>query len=201
MLVNLSESLGYKTPSNASTGLFVASFLGLGQLGFLFLTGSTTSLIAWGLLPDDVRAQFTWATGLSRLCPYPCGDHHHFALHDLSLSARVTTKDLLYDGANPTQYSWAAFVQGMDQLGVLLFTVTGWPRLPTTHRRRLDRHHRLCDLVNTGIIDWNMLRKGIDWELLIHMGVTLAISNAFETVKNRSMARRRHVAFDFTLHG
>ena len=60
MLVNLSESLGYKNPSKASTGLFVASFLGLGQLGFLFLTGSTTSLIAWGLLPADVREQFTW---------------------------------------------------------------------------------------------------------------------------------------------
>jgi di/tricarboxylate transporter len=26
----------------------------------LFLTGSTTSLIAWGLLPTDVREQFTW---------------------------------------------------------------------------------------------------------------------------------------------
>src|SRR5499427_15439 len=60
MLVNLSESLGYKTPSKASTGFFAASFLGLGQLNFLFLTGSTTSLIAWGLLPPDVRAQFTW---------------------------------------------------------------------------------------------------------------------------------------------
>ena len=33
MLLNLSESLGYKNPSKASTGLFVASFLGLGQLG------------------------------------------------------------------------------------------------------------------------------------------------------------------------
>ncbi|MBM4299059.1 MAG: cyclic nucleotide-binding domain-containing protein, partial [Deltaproteobacteria bacterium] len=60
MLINLSESLGYKTPSTASTGLFAASFLGLGQLGFLFLTGSTTSLIAWGLLPPDVREQFSW---------------------------------------------------------------------------------------------------------------------------------------------
>ena len=60
MLVNLSESLGYKNPSKASTGLFVASFLGLGQLGFLFLTGSTTSLVAWGLLPPNVREQFTW---------------------------------------------------------------------------------------------------------------------------------------------
>jgi hypothetical protein len=60
MLMNLADSLGYRTPSKASTGLFAASFLGLGQLGFLFLTGSTTSLIAWGLLPADVREQFTW---------------------------------------------------------------------------------------------------------------------------------------------
>ncbi len=33
MLINLSESLGYKTPSKASTGLFVASFLGLAARG------------------------------------------------------------------------------------------------------------------------------------------------------------------------
>ena len=60
MLLNLSESLGYKTPSKASTGLFSATFLGLGQLGFLYLTGSTSNLLAWGLLPRDVRAEFTW---------------------------------------------------------------------------------------------------------------------------------------------
>ena len=69
MLVNLSESLGYKNPSKASTGLFVASFLGLGQLGFLFLTGSTTSLIAWGLLPLTSVSSLPGAIGF--LLPYP----------------------------------------------------------------------------------------------------------------------------------
>lgn len=60
MILNLSESLGYKNGSKATTGLFVATFLGLGQLNFLYLTGSTATLLAWGLLPADVRAQFTW---------------------------------------------------------------------------------------------------------------------------------------------
>src|SRR5262249_41822528 len=60
MILNLAESLGYKTPSRASTGLFAATFLGLGQLNFLYLTGATSTLLVWGLLPDSVRAQFTW---------------------------------------------------------------------------------------------------------------------------------------------
>jgi di/tricarboxylate transporter len=69
-------------------------------------------------------------------------------------------------------------------LGVLLFTVTGWLTAP---------YHGIdgawialiafATLVNTGIIDWNMLRKGIDWELLIHMGVTLAIPTLLKQAK------------------
>ena len=90
MLVNLSESLGYKNPSKASTGLFVASFLGLGQLGFLFLTGSTTSLIAWGLLPADVREQFTWGYWfLAALPPTLVVVVIVLVEHDVSLSPRV----------------------------------------------------------------------------------------------------------------
>jgi hypothetical protein len=67
---------------------------------------------------------------------------------------------------------------------VLLFTVTGWLTAP---------YHGIdgawiaiiafATLVNTGIIDWNMLRKGIDWELLIHMGVTLAIPTLLKQAK------------------
>ena len=97
MLVNLSESLGYKTPSKASTGLFVASFLGLGQLGFLFLTGSTTSLIAWGLLPTDVRR----AVHLGLLVSSPRCRRRWWSssiillAHRAPLSARIATEDFL----------------------------------------------------------------------------------------------------------
>ena len=131
MLINLSESLGYKTPSKASTGLFVASFLGLGQLGFLFLTGSTTSLIAWGLLPPDVREQFTWGYWFLAALPP--------TLVVIVIILAVTV--LLYRPQTQSQISYKMVQTQLDILGrmshkewisliVLLCTVGGWLTAP-----------------------------------------------------------------------
>jgi len=185
MLVNLSESLGYKTPSRASTGLFVASFLGLGQLGFLFLTGSTTSLIAWGLLPADVRAQFTWGYWFLAALP-----------PTLIVAAIVLICAIvLYRPESQPKISYTMVQTQLNILGrlshkewisfaVLCFTVTGWLTAP---------YHGIdgawiaiiafAILINTGILDWAMMRKGIDWELLIHMGVTLSIPTLLRQAK------------------
>ena len=185
MLVNLSESLGYKTPSRASTGLFVASFLGLGQLGFLFLTGSTTSLIAWGLLPDDVRAQFTWGYWFIAALPPTLVVIIIILLCTIFLYRPESQPKISYTMVE-TQLNILGPLSYKEwiSLGVLLFTVTGWLTAP---------YHGIdgawiaiiafATLVNTGIIDWNMLRKGIDWELLIHMGVTLAIPTLLKQAK------------------
>ncbi|HZD40897.1 MAG TPA: SLC13 family permease, partial [Terriglobales bacterium] len=177
MLVNLSESLGYKTPSKASTGLFVASFLGLGQLGFLFLTGSTTSLIAWGLLPSDVREQFTWGYWFMAALPptlvvitviliYAIFLYRPESQPKISYTMVRTQLDIL---GRLSPKEWISF-------GVLCFTVIGW----------LTKSYHGVDgawiaiiafavLINTGVLDWNMMRKSIDWELLIYMGVTLSL--------------------------
>lgn len=185
MLVNLSESLGYKTPSRASTGLFVASFLGLGQLGFLFLTGSTTSLIAWGLLPADVRAQFTWGYWFLAALP-----------PTLVVAAIVLLCTIvLYRPESQPKISYTMVQTQLNILGrlshkewisfaVLCFTVTGWLTAP---------YHGIdgawiaiiafAILINAGILDWAMMRKGIDWELLIHMGVTLSIPTLLKQAK------------------
>ena len=185
MLINLSESLGYKTPSKASTGLFVASFLGLGQLGFLFLTGSTTSLIAWGLLPPDVREQFTWGYWFLAALPP--------TLVVIVIILAVTI--FLYRPETQSKISYKMVQTQLDILGpmshkewisliVLLFTVVGWLTAP---------YHGIdgawiaiiafAVLVNTSILDWGMMRKGIDWELLIHMGVTLSLPTLMKQAK------------------
>ena len=185
MLVNLSESLGYKTPSRASTGLFVASFLGLGQLGFLFLTGSTTSLIAWGLLPSDVRAQFTWGYWFLAALP-----------PTLIVAAIVLVCTILiYRPESQPKISYTMVKTQLNILGplshkewisfaVLCFTVTGWL---TASSHGVDGAWiaiiAFAVLINTGILDWGMMRKGIDWELLIHMGVTLSIPTLLKQAK------------------
>jgi divalent anion:Na+ symporter, DASS family len=177
MLVNLSESLGYRNPSKASTGLFVASFLGLGQLGFLFLTGSTTSLIAWGLLPPDVREQFTWGYWFLAALPPTL----------VVVAIILCSTMFLYRPESKPQVSYKMVQNQLEvlgslsqkewiTLGVLCFTVVGWL---TVSYHGIDGAWisliSLCVLINTGVLGWGMLKKGIDWELLIYMGATLSI--------------------------
>jgi anion transporter len=177
MLVNLSESLGYKTPSKASTGLFAASFLGLGQLGFLFLTGSTTSLIAWGLLPADVRSQFTWGYWFLAALPPTL----------IVLALTLIAIIVIYRPESEPKISYKMVQTQLDilgplsarewiSLGVLCFTVIGWL---TISYHGIDGAWialiAFCVLVNTGVLGWQNMKKAIDWELLLYMGVTLSI--------------------------
>jgi anion transporter len=177
MLINLSESLGYKNPSKASTGLFVASFLGLGQLGFLFLTGSTTSLIAWGLLPEEVREQFSWGYWF-----------YAASVPTLVVTAIVILATLiLYKPESPPRISYKMVQTQLQILGplsrhewitlaVLCFTLIGW--LSKSYHN-IDGAWialiALCVLINTGVLGWGMMKKGIDWEMLLYMGATLSI--------------------------
>lgn len=185
MLVNLSESLGYKNPSKASTGLFVASFLGLGQLGFLFLTGSTTSLIAWGLLPADVREQFTWGYWFLAALPPTL----------VVAIVIIVSAMFLYRPESKAQVSYKMVQNQLEvlgalshkewiTLGLLCFTVAGWL---TISYHGIDGAWisliSLCVLINTGVLGWGMLKKGIDWELLIYMGATLSIPTLLTQAK------------------
>ena len=177
MLVNLSESLGYKTPSRASTGLFAASFLGLGQLGFLFLTGSTTSLIAWGLLPADVRIQFTWGYWFLAALP-PTLIVLVVVLVAILFIFRPESEPKVSYKMVQTQLQVLGPLSGKEwiSLAVLCFTVTGWL---TVSYHGIDGAWialiAFCVLVNTGVLGWQNMKKAIDWELLLYMGVTLSI--------------------------
>ena len=185
MLLNLSESLGYKNPSRASTGLFVASFLGLGQLGFLFLTGSTTSLIAWGLLPADVRSQFTWGYWFLAALPPTLVVTIIVLISAIVLYRPETQARVSYEMVqNQLEVLGPLSRNEWITLGVLCFTVGGW--LTVTYHG-IDGAWisliSLCVLVNTGVLGWGMLKKGIDWELLVYMGATLSIPTLLTQAK------------------
>jgi anion transporter len=177
MLLNLSESLGYKTPSKASTGLFAATFLGLGQLGFLYLTGSTSNLLAWGLLPKDVRAQFTWGYWFIAALPPTV----------VVIAIVLVAIVFLYPPESKPQISYKMVENQLEILGpvsknewitlaMLVFMVGGWLTQPY---HQIDSAWisliGLCVLINSGVLGWGMVKKGIDWEMLIYLGATLSI--------------------------
>jgi len=185
MLVNLSESLGYKTPSKASTGFFAASFLGLGQLNFLFLTGSTATLLAWGLLPTDVRATFTW--GHWFLAAFPP------AL--VTIIIVLTSTYFLYRPETESAISYKMIRNQLEilgpmsahewiTLGILCFTVIGWLTFSYHHiQGAWVALIALCALINTGVLGWSAFQKSIDWEFLIYLGATQGLPELLAKAK------------------
>jgi CRP-like cAMP-binding protein/di/tricarboxylate transporter len=57
---DIAETLRYPERSQGSAGLALATYIGFGMMGPLFLTGSSGALIAYGLLPPETRAQVDW---------------------------------------------------------------------------------------------------------------------------------------------
>lgn len=185
MILNLSESLGYKNPSKASTGLFAASFLGLGQLNFLYLTGATATLLAWGLLPDPVRAQFTWGYWFLATLPPTL----------VVIAVVLLSINFLYRPESQARVSYKMVRNQLDILGplsreewitlaMLCFTVTGWLTFSYhgIHGAWISLI-ALCVLINTEVLGWGMLKKGIDWEFLVYLGATLSIPSLLTAAK------------------
>jgi anion transporter len=177
MILNLSESLGYKNPSRASTGLFAATFLGLGQLNFLYLTGATATLLAWGLLPVEVRAQFSW--GYWFLAAFPPTL--------IVIAVVLLSINLIYRPESQARGSYKMVRNQLAILGplsreewitlfLLILTVSGWLTFSYhgIHAAWISLLG-LCILINTGVLGWGMLKKIIDWEFLLYLGATLNI--------------------------
>ncbi len=57
---DIAETLRYPPRSGGSAGLALATYVGFGMMGPLFLTGTTGGLIAYGLLPPEDRARMNW---------------------------------------------------------------------------------------------------------------------------------------------
>jgi di/tricarboxylate transporter len=185
MLVNLSESLGYKTPSKASTGFFAASFLGLGQLNFLFLTGSTATLLAWGLLPTDVRATFTWGHWFLAAFPPALVTITIVLISTYFLYRPETESAISYKMiGNQLEILGPLSTHEWITLGVLSLTVIGWLTFSYHHiQGAWVALFALCVLINTGVLGWSAFQKSIDWEFLIYLGATQSLPELLAKAK------------------
>jgi CRP-like cAMP-binding protein/di/tricarboxylate transporter len=59
-LGELIEALGYAPGSRPAAGLGLAALVGFGQMGAVFLTSSTTAVLAHAVLPAEVQARAGW---------------------------------------------------------------------------------------------------------------------------------------------
>ena len=186
MLMNLSESLGYKTPSKSIHRIVRREFSWPGPTGIFISDRLDHELDRLGLVADGCARAIYLGLLVSRRAAADAGGHRHH------LSCAVS----FFIGRNrsrrfPTRWCRrnSKFLGPLSSkewisLAVLLFH-GGWlaHRAISRHRRRMDRHHRVCGFGQHRHLDWSMMRKGIDWELLIHMGVTLSIPTLLKAAK------------------
>ncbi len=59
---DIADSLRYPARSGGTAGLVLATLLGFGLMGPLFLTGNPTALILYALLPPEPRAEITFGS-------------------------------------------------------------------------------------------------------------------------------------------
>jgi di/tricarboxylate transporter len=134
-------------------------------------------LIAWGLLPADVRSQFTWGYWFLAALP-PTLIVLIIVLAAIIVIFRPESEPKISYKMVQTQLEVLGPLSAKEwiSLGVLCFTVTGWL---TVSYHGIDGAWialiAFCVLVNTGVLGWQNMKKAIDWELLLYMGVTLSI--------------------------
>jgi di/tricarboxylate transporter len=161
-------------PTSALLGL--AAWLGAGPLMYVFLNGSGTCLLAWGLLPEASRSRFTWVQWLVAAGPLGllvCLGA--VALLFLQLrpeaaprpsSDRVTLQVAVLGRPRPRE---------LLTLCVLALTVAGWIVAPRLH---LDLATiALVGLLATVVIGSFDTRgfQGLDWGVIVFFGVVLSI--------------------------
>jgi len=184
MLVNVSDALGYPPRSRGSAGLATAAFLGFSLATTLFLTGTPTCLLAWGVLPEATRTEITWLRWLegvmllealsffaaigwivwryrpAELRPVRSGllDAQLAALGPVSREER--TVGLL---AGTVLLGW--LTQGWHGVDPAWFALGGF-----------------CALLGMGVLDRAMLRSAVDWPFLLFMGMVFSLAGLTERV-------------------
>ena len=181
---DIADSLRYPARSGGSAGLALATYVGFGMMGTLFLTGSPLCLILYGLFPPDVQARMTWAAWFAAALPT------HLVLFGLTMSfllvryrperaegLRAETLALqrqVLGRLSRDEWSAVAILAGL-LVGFSTQSVHGidpaWLALAA-----------VAALFLTGGLDDGSFRDGINWSFLLYLGVILSFGEIFAFV-------------------
>ncbi len=161
-------------PTSAILGL--AAWIGAGPMMFLFLNGSSLTLLVWGLLPESTRARFDWL-------------HWFLAAAPLGLLVGLGSLAVLFLTLRPEADASASRERVVAQLAVLgpptfrevamvavlLLTIVGSVMAP---QLGLDLGTVAVLGLLGATVSGNFDRKAfqeLDWDFLVFSGVALSI--------------------------
>lgn len=179
LTLELSEAMRFAPRSSSAAGLAMASFLGFGQMYFLVVNGTTTGILAWSLLPAEVRAGASWLSWLVAALPlsviifvltYWLTLRLYPAEKDAGISRRVIERQLAVLGPMGRAESTGLLVTLLVLGGFVTSPIHGvdpaWFALGG-----------MLLLLAAGVVQRESLAREVDWSFLLFFGATLSIAN------------------------
>ena len=184
LAAEVADALGYEPGSRPRAGIALATLFGFGMMTGLFLTGSSSGLLIYSVLPPDVRAQFTWGAWVLAALPLHLvillvGLVAALWLYRPSVANTVTRERLAIQRrllGSPSRseritLATPAFVLGGFMSQPLHGIDPAWVGLIG-----------LCVLLVSGTLDEAALRSGVNWSFLLYLGVLVSLGEVFVQV-------------------
>jgi anion transporter len=176
--LELGEAMGFKPNSKGTAGISLACFLGFSCIYYISLTGGSVTLLIWSVLPEATRAGLSWGGWFLAALPvslvvFGMTLYAIFRMYKPAEEARVSRQlvnDQLRVLGPMSRDEWTTV---WVVLAIVVAFITQplhnidptWVALPG-----------FLLLGAAGIIDKDVLRKGIDWQFLLLTGGLLGIA-------------------------
>jgi len=183
----ISTALGFMPRSNAAAALALSTYVGFSQLSFMFLTGMSSNLIGWNLLPAAARQEFGWVTwalaalpaGIVMLVLLVAGIRFCFPPSDLNQSSvprEVFEIELQALGR----------LSSAERISLLILTLAigGW-MTKSLHGISEAWIGLGCFLtfIVSGVVDKDDVKNRLDWCFMIFFGIVSSMGDAIRHLK------------------
>lgn len=181
---SLSQALNLKNHSPGTVGLAMSCLLGFGQMSFLFLNGSSSSLLVLGLLPVEISSKITWGYWVKAALPMGV---LFFLLSYLFiiLFYRPQEKIQLNPAVIESQIKILGHITMQEKISlmtvmitILAFLTQPWHNINTAWIAMLG----FLILCGCSILDEKSVRSDIDWNYLIAFGSLTGLGNIMSSI-------------------
>jgi anion transporter len=182
----ISETMGFERRSNGSAGIGLSAYVGFTQCAFMFLTGATSCLIGWNLLPQPAKSDFGWTTwavaalpaGVVTLGCLLLGVHYLFPTNVISRPSQLKQPD------HPLNRPKSLTRNERISLGILLFALVGWLSKPMHGvSETWVALGALSVFLLTRVLDKEDFKARIDWGFLFFLGVISSFDGIMRHLK------------------
>jgi CRP-like cAMP-binding protein/di/tricarboxylate transporter len=180
---DIADSLRYPSRSSGSAGLALATLLGFGMMGSLFLTGNPMALVVYGLLPPASRAEMTFLNWFVAALPL----HLVLFVGMLAFIFRWYRpgEEKVSERTLQVQSAVLGRVRGGEWLAltVLLLLLVGFSTQPIHGIEPAWLGlFGVAAMIARGLANADILRREVNWPLLLYFGVVLSLGEVFRAV-------------------